>query len=130
MLVNFIKILIIFCFFVLVCRHISFFYHKYRKNLYEQDTNYKNFFFYQTPPMIVFFYLMFYFCEQNIINGVLLISLVYLIMFKSLYYFIPYFPNSWRIRFVGGGNVQLLLLLIYYLLVTVICLKGIENGVF
>ena len=49
-------------------------------------------------------------------------------MLKSLYYFTPFFPSNWRIRFTGGGSIQLLLLLIYYLMVTIVSLMGIENG--
>ena len=73
---------------------------------------------------------MIYFCDKNLIYGVMGISLMYLIMFKSLYYFIP-FPNRWRIHFTGGPKYeQLLLLLIYYLLTTWVSLQVFENGMF
>tara|TARA_Y100000590_G_C14859569_1_gene690793 strand:- start:55 stop:444 length:390 start_codon:yes stop_codon:yes gene_type:complete len=127
MIINFIKILIIFSFFIFLLRHISYFYHKYKKLLIE-DSNSKDYFFYQTPPLIITFYLMIYFCDKNLIYWVLGVSVIYLIMLKSLYYFIPFFPNNWRIRFTGGDSMQLLLLLIYYLIVTIVSLKGIENG--
>ena len=130
MIINSIKILIIFSFFVFLLRHLSYFYHKLKKNIIE-DSNSKDYFFYQTPPLIITFLLMIYFCDKNLIYGVMGISLMYLIMLKSLYYFIPFFPNRWRIHFTGGPKYeQLLLLLIYYLLTTWVSLQVFENGMF
>lgn len=128
-MINLFKILIIFSFSILLLRHISFFYHKYKKIIID-DTNSKKFFFFQTPPLILIFFLMIYICEKHIIHGVLMYTILYFLMMKFLYYFIPYFPKNWSIRLIGGGKIQLILLGVLFILTSYISLIGINRGIY
>lgn len=127
MIINSIKILIIFSFSIFLLRHFSYLFHIIKKNI--EDSKY-NFYFYQTPPLVITFLLMIYLCDKSLIYGVMGISYFYFFLIKSLYYFIPFFPNRWRYQLMNNTGDQLLILFIHYLLTTWICLKGFENGMF
>ena len=127
MIVNAIKILVIFSFSIFLLRHLTYLFHVIKKNIQKSDNS---FYFTQTPALFITFFLMIYFCDKSLIYGVIGISYMYYFLIKSLYYFIPFFPNRWRYQLMNNTGDQLLILFIHYLLTTWICLKGIENGMF
>ena len=127
MIINSIKILIIFSFSIFLLRHFSYLFHIIKKNI--EDPKY-SFYFNQTPALFITFFLIIYLCDKSLIYGVMGISYFYFFLIKSLYYFIPFFPNRFRYQLMNNTGDQLLILFIHYLLTTWICLTGIKNGMF
>ncbi|SVE40842.1 uncharacterized protein METZ01_LOCUS493696, partial [marine metagenome] len=66
-IINSIKILIIFSFSIFLLRHFSYLFHIIKKNI--EGSKY-SFYFNQTPALFITFFLIIYLCDKSLIYGV------------------------------------------------------------